>query len=408
MDTPPSAEALTQAREAFTEGAAHFEARRLAQAEQCFARALALAPGRPSVLLNLGVVRLHLGRAEDALPCLQAATQALPDDVMAWRALAGACRTLQRWDEACTALQAALRCGPQDPVAMAELAATLARLQRQPEALAWAQRALQAAGADAAPDWWVLQGDLQRELGQGDAARDSYRRARDAGADPVLMDFYLSALENTAATTTPPADYVRALFDDYAADFEQHLVGTLQYQGHETLMRLLAEATPAQRFARVLDAGCGTGLCGRLLRARCDHLTGIDLAPAMVEQAQRTQVYDRLAADDLCTHLLTPGLLPYDLVVAADVFIYVGPLEAVFKALHRATQPGSWLAFTVEAGAPGTGVRLLPSLRYSHSADLLHGLAERHGWTVVRQVSAPIRVHEGTPLPGEYWILQRL
>jgi Flp pilus assembly protein TadD len=55
---------LEQARTLFLEGVAHYEAGRLPQAEQKFSAALSLAPGRPSVLTNLGAVRLKLGRVE--------------------------------------------------------------------------------------------------------------------------------------------------------------------------------------------------------------------------------------------------------------------------------------------------------------------------------------------------------
>ena len=46
---------LEQARKHFFEGIAHFEGRRFEQARACFESSLALAPGRPSVLGNLGI-----------------------------------------------------------------------------------------------------------------------------------------------------------------------------------------------------------------------------------------------------------------------------------------------------------------------------------------------------------------
>ena len=58
----PSNPAFEQARTRFVEGLAHFGAARWAEAEQSFEAALALMPGRPSVLTNLGATRLRLGR----------------------------------------------------------------------------------------------------------------------------------------------------------------------------------------------------------------------------------------------------------------------------------------------------------------------------------------------------------
>src|SRR6266436_9663824 len=47
--------------------------------------------------------------------------------------------------------------------------------------------------------------------------------------------------------------------------------------------------------ARVLDVGCGVGRWSRLLAAKGADVTGIDLSPTMVEQAQRRAVTEGLA-----------------------------------------------------------------------------------------------------------------
>jgi predicted TPR repeat methyltransferase len=225
------------------------------------------------------------------------------------------------------------------------------------------------------------------------------------GADPELHRYYLAALSPQQPMVNAPAAYVEKLFDQYADDFEAHLVGQLGYQGHTVLLQHLP-ADPAARFERVWDLGCGTGLCGSLIRPRADHLSGVDLSSAMVAKAQALGVYDSLHALEL-VDFLKQGAEPADLVLAADVFIYVGRLEAVFEALSPRVRPGGWLAFTVEEADPGLAVQLHSTLRYAHALTYLQGLATQHGWQWARVQRAPLRLDQAQPLMGAYVYLQK-
>ena len=68
-------DALDQARARFVSGNAHFEAGRLDEALADFDAALALAPGRPSLLANRGTTLCRLARWGEAVAALQAAVQ---------------------------------------------------------------------------------------------------------------------------------------------------------------------------------------------------------------------------------------------------------------------------------------------------------------------------------------------
>src|SRR5438067_2541231 len=71
----------------------------------------------------------------------------------------------------------------------------------------------------------------------------------------------------------------------------------------------------------------------------------------MIDQARSRGVYDRLDVGDLVATLRNAPR-SFDLLVAADVFVYVGDLAPAFEAAAAALRPGGLLAFTVEAG-PG-------------------------------------------------------
>ncbi len=363
-------DALTRARDLFLQGVAHFEAQRLDEAAADFEAALALAPGRPSVLLNLGLTRLHQGRCEEALAPLRAATAADPSQPGAWVVLARCLGQLGQPDEALTALQHAL------------------------------------ALDDSAAEAWSLRGNLLREQRRLGEAAHCFERALALGAEPELHRYYLAAVSGQPAPDgRVPRHYVEGLFDDYAEDFQRHLVEGLRYRGPQHLLQLLQDHG-AQHFGAVLDLGCGTGLCGALLRPLSGHIAGVDLSSVMVEHARASGHYDSLLHGDV-TEALQGEAARLDLVIAADVFIYVGRLEAVFDGVARALRPAGWFAFTVERAPDTIDVQLLPSLRHAHAEPYLRRLAAEHGLSVRVLREAPIREDQGRPVPGWYVVMQR-
>jgi predicted TPR repeat methyltransferase len=161
------------------------------------------------------------------------------------------------------------------------------------------------------------------------------------------------------------------------------------------------------RFVSALDLGCGTGLCGPLVRPLAERLTGVDLSARMIEKARSLAVYDRLEQGDVIEFLEGNGGERWDLVLAADVFIYVGDLEPVFARLERAMAEGVF-CFSVESlASEGDEMRLLPSLRYAHSEPYLERLAARHGFAVAVMKHAPVREDQGEVIEGLYVILRR-
>lgn len=394
---------LEQAKAAFLQGLHALENQEWTTAERHFETALALAPGRPSVMHNLGITRAHLGRHAEAEPLLRAALEAEPQQAEGWLALARSQLTLDQLEAAVTSYARCFALGLSSAALQAQQAQCLARLGRLPEAIQAYQRAL--AQDDKLVAARTALGSLYRESGRYDEAAACFRRALADGDDPELLRYYLAAVTQQDGVLTPPPQYIRQLFDDYAADFDAHLVDQLGYQGHRVLVDRLP-APPDSRFARTLDLGCGTGLCGAHVRARTEHLSGIDIAPAMIVKAQERGVYDFLHAGDLHAWLVT-SQEAYDLVLAADVFIYVGDLERVFGLLAQRMRTGAWLAFTVEDAAPGQDIHLLPSLRYAHALDYLRALAERHGFDTVAAYEHTIRCDQQRPVPGRYVYMQR-
>lgn len=357
-----------QAKAFFRLGLEHYQAGRFAQAERDYAASLALLPGRVSTLTNLGATRLKLGRMDDALEVLD---QALAQE-------AG------------------------NVEALGHRATALAELGRRAEALVTFDRLLQLEPRLGFA--WSLRGLLLKDEGRLDEAAAAFRNAIDNGADVELNCHYLASVSGQLPPA-PPRQYVETLFDSYAEGFEQHLLEVLNYRAHQVLVQRLAAMN--RRFDCALDLGCGTGLCGALVQPMTKWLDGVDLSGNMVAQARARGVYDQVEQADL-TEFLAAATRRYDLVLAADVFIYVGVLDGVFAGVARVLEPGGVFCFSVEAAGGEADLALRPSLRYVHSERYLRRLAAEHGFEVQAVARHPIREDQQQPIPGLFaWLTRR-
>ena len=144
----------------------------------------------------------------------------------------------------------------------------------------------------------ILLGHTLQRASRMEAASAEYREAIRLRPDTPEWQFKLAALLGDRSVTTAPTHYVRELFEEYAAKFDKHLVEKLKYQAPQQLLRAVGQATP-RRDLDVLDLGCGTGLCGQLLRPYAGRLMGVDLSPEMIRVAQKRGIYDQLIIDEL-------------------------------------------------------------------------------------------------------------
>ncbi len=400
---PEPASAFEAGRAQFLRGVASLEAGRADDARQAFEASLALVPGRPSTLTNLGVAWLRLGQPARALPVLEQAVAADPGNVEALGHCGAALGELGRHADALARLDEALARDASRAAVWFHRAQSLHRLDRSGEALEALAQALQ---RDAAlGEAWSLRGSILKDLRRPAEAADSFRQAIANGADEPLNRYFLASVSELAAPEHPPAQYVAQLFDEYAAEFDQHLVQGLRYRAPELLVRQL-RALDARRWRHALDLGCGTGLCGPLLQPLVDRLDGVDLSGQMLERARALGVYRHLFQADLAGHLqATPER--HDLLVAADVFIYVGALEAVFAGVQRVLEPGGSFAFSVEHADDAHDWVLRPSLRYAHSARYVARLAAQHGLVVAALQAQPIREDQREPVQGLLFCLKK-
>lgn len=405
MAPVPSADGFEQAKSFFLQGLESFKASRFDDAEKEFLASLTHVPGRISSLVNLAATRLLLGKPVEALASADDVLAIEPDNLDAWLHRSTALGDLARHAEAASGFERLLEGGSSQSEIWSRYGHVLSALHRHDDALRACERAL--ALDPEQPDTWSLYGEILRECLRLDEAATAFEKAILYGADAELNGYYLAAVRGADMPKRAPDSYVQGLFDGYAADFDQHLVGQLGYRAHEVLTAHLSRLERGP-FESAIDLGCGTGLCGPLVRAQVVHLTGVDLSAPMLDKAQALGVYDELVQADVTQHLCATTRR-HDLVLAADVFIYVGELTPVFSALTRLALPGAVFCFTAEAPEDAAqDVQLLPSLRYAHSESYLRRLAAAHGFEVINVLRQPVREDQRKPVDGLYVYLVRV
>ncbi|KAA9132626.1 tetratricopeptide repeat protein [Marinihelvus fidelis] len=341
-------------------------------ARDCYARALELDPNHAGALGNLGTVLNTGGDLREAYAAGRRAVELDPDAAGHW-----------------VNLGSTLLNGGQLTAAMDCFRAAIERSPHLTGAYIGLCRAL-----------YTLECREGYSIKHRKELADVYRRWLAEHPDSSFAGFMLAACEGQDDLERCPDEFVRASFDDFARHFERKLE-KLEYCVPSLIEGALRETTGPKRYSRILDAGCGTGLCAPFLREWGDHLVGVDLSSGMLAEAARRQVYDQLLEDEL-TRYLESGPAPFDLVVCADTLCYFGDLHRIIQALGSVLAPGGRLLFTVERSEHQgpAGERVLSSGRFAHREDHVLQCLDKAGLHPVQARPDRLRNEGGQPVMG--------
>lgn len=341
------------------------------EAAQAYQRCLALEPGNVEVRNNLGCLLRQCGETDAAEALLREAIALAPDFCDAHSSLAVLLAGRGRMDEALDAGARALELKPDNP-----------RSRR-------------------------LLGVIYAQRGRHDMAEQVFRAwLAQCPGDPEAQH-HLAAVTGENVPARASDAYVVEVFDKFAASFDAKLAG-LGYQAPAHCAAALQRRLGAPDGRRaVLDAGCGTGLCGPLLRPYAGELTGVDLSAGMLERARPRGVYDRLEQGELGAWLAACAPR-FDIIVSADTLCYFGALQDLLASARRATAAGGSLVFTVEAteAAAPEGYRLLHHGRYAHRRDAIERWLGAAGWQAAELDEVVLRQEFGQPVQG--WLVSAL
>ncbi|MEO8037161.1 MAG: tetratricopeptide repeat protein [Betaproteobacteria bacterium] len=363
-------------------------------------RATIRNPALVEAWFNLGSVQRALGRRQDARAALERAQQLQPGAAAIRLELGLLDHAQGRYAAALEQFRHAVAADPANVDARVNLAETLRIVGSSADAAT-----LLAEVVSDHPD----AGNAHKALGlialsearPADAAVH-FRTARESLPEDPEIAHLLAAAEGRTADAAP-ADYVRSLFDGFAVRFDEELTRNLGYRTPGELAAALRECLPEPPPPlRVADLGCGTGLAGVALGTMCASLVGVDLSPRMLDEARARNLYSELVCQDLVAFLNQGAEARFDALVAADVFIYVGRLDAVFAAGRRALAHGGHFAFSLELAAEGGDAQaiLRPSGRFAHRPDAVRALAETTGFATLAWRETILRHDRDEPVRG--------
>ncbi|QIX00134.1 hypothetical protein AMS68_005651 [Peltaster fructicola] len=142
----------------------------------------------------------------------------------------------------------------------------------------------------------------------------------------------------------------KTLYDEWAASYDEDLDSQRYVSPQRTVEAIEASVQPSSRQLTILDAGCGTGLVGDLLKqstlGKRMTLTGCDVSPGMLEAAARRGVYHRLDAVDLSKQTSYEAD-SYDIIACCGTLTkgHVGP--GALREFVRIVSSGGLIVATV-------------------------------------------------------------
>ncbi len=254
---------------------------------------------------------------------------------------------------------------------------------------------------------WFSLGLYEEKAGNIEAACAAFSRTLTLAPEDIFgAELKLAAHGRAATPILQVTAYVERLFDDYAERFDEALVQKLHYSLPEALAEMIL-ASGRSSFAHAIDLGCGTGLMGERLRKAVTLLEGFDLSQGMLAKARAKGIYDRLERADLADERPWAVSANADLIVAADVFNYLGDLTPAFRRAGALSVAGGLFAFSVEANQDPDEVALRPSLRFAHGESYMrHRLAEA-GFAVIETRCLTLRRDAGEPVAGVIFLARR-
>lgn len=406
----------------------------LERAQTSLLTALRINPRQAAIYGQLAQIELQQANYPQAIEYLRKRLIAQPEHIDSWHYLGMAHFSLSQFADAIHCFEKVLQLTHQHPECYEHLAIAYLKLDDKEKALTYFLRQLEIQPtANAAYNIGVLLIEKNRhrdaveylkhaimldplhlpahlnlgveylKLQQPAAALQHYQQAAAIKPDDPEIQHILMALTQNKTPDKAPAEYLKNLFDQYANYYDKHLTESLRYRVPQQLHAAVYQATQiAQPAWTILDLGCGTGLCGELFKEFAIKLIGIDISEEMVAVAKAKNIYDELQIADI--EKVLENYHHLDLVLAADVFTYIGELNGIFTKIKAALKPTGLFAFSVEKTKKNP-FELQPSIRYAHSRTYLETLIAQHGFKILHLEETQLRTQKEAPVIGYLVVL---
>src|SRR6476620_10243835 len=264
-------------------------------------RSVALVPDQADWYSNLGIVFQSDQRLDSAIDSYRRAIEFDPSHANAHNNLGVLLRATGQPIEAEAAYRAAIRLDPEHIDAYTNLGILLNGLKRTKEASACYCKAITLRPKH--PEARKLLALAHCTLGEVDEATKVLKEwLKDEPGNPIARHM-LAACSGRDVPERASNGFIETTFDSFAANFEAKLA-TLSYRAPALVAAMLEDhgIEPLRRLD-VLDAGCGTGLCGALIAPFARRLVGVDLSDGMLAHARDKAVYHALIRSELSAYL---------------------------------------------------------------------------------------------------------
>ena len=360
-------------------------------------KSLEIVPDRADWYSNFGIVLQSHGRVDDAIDAYNRAIELDPSHANAYSNLGVLLRATGKPVESEEAYRRAIRLNPNHVDAHTNLGVLLNSLKRPQEAVECFCRAIVLRPKH--PEARRLLALAHCALGDVDEAIKIFEEWLSEEPDDPIATHMLAACTGRAVPARASDRFVEGTFDNFAKSFESKLEKLL-YRAPRLVEAMLEDSVPQPtKTLDVLDAGCGTGLCGPLVAPYARRIVGVDLSSGMLAQAKDKNVYDELIQGELTGYLLEHHGA-FDVIISADTMCYFGALGDFVAAAAQTLRSGGLLIFTLERANPDVlDYQLELHGRYSHSRTYVSRLLVEAG-LAPDILDADLRMESGVPVAG--------
>ncbi|MGL4232263.1 MAG: methyltransferase domain-containing protein [Casimicrobium sp.] len=240
---------------------------------------------------------------------------------------------------------------------------------------------------------WLSRGDLEKGLSCFVSALNLASERDKPGLERLIR-----YLKGESSTGLGP-EITASIFDSYADKFDRHLVKDLGYGAPLLIADHVHKRFGTQSF-NFLDLGCGTGLVAEALKPLNANGVGVDISKKMLLKAEKKQIYSHLLYGDIPAVLKNLNEESFDLVIAADVFSYLGDLNDIIKRIFAILRGDGMLCFTIEIDDqnPDSTSTATSSMRSRHGARAVNQSLAEGGFKNVASYPFVMRYEAGTPV----------
>ena len=381
-------------------GVTHAEQGSLEDAADCFRKASEIDTTKALYPYNLGLALKMLGRFDQAVDAYQMAIDRNPEFLEARNNLGTALIAQRRDLEAVDCFRDLVARFPESADSHFNLANTLQDVGQSDDAIEHFRRTI-----ELKPEHGTARENLARALTDADRldeAREVWQQWLEFDPDNGIAQHMLMALDGDQTPTRCDDKYIRETFEqEFADNFDQQLL-RLDYRTPALVGDAIQAIDRPLADLEILDAGCGTGLCGPILRPLASNLVGADLSAAMLEKAKDRAMYDDLFECEI-TDFMNSNPGGFDMMIASDTLCYFGDLTEILSATAKTLRKNGVVVFSVEAApdeAECESYQLQKHGRYCHAEEYVRQSVANAGLQLTVLTKATQRFEGGLPVEG--------